>query len=728
MIKHTKYLLAFFISLSTLAGAQVSTHLECHGKIPAEFTTPSQEKAKIAIANDSILHDKFSLSRRQQREFFVQSSYAIDRLLKSGKVLFNDSISMYVNSVLDEILKNDKNLRQELRLYVVKSPYVNAFATGNGIIFINIGLLAQLENEAQLAFILCHEIAHYTNKHSLDGFKEQIEIEKGKGDYRAQSVEDKLLSQSNFSKMQELDADETGFNRYLKTGYAPLEADEVFFVLKFAHLPFDEIEFENNFIANKYYPLKDDVLLSELTPVSFDDEDDKYSTHPNISTRRMQLAPVLNANKKDGKEYLVSETQFKKLQKKARYEMTSLFLSSQRYASALYNAFLLEKIYPGNAENEIFKTEAMIGLSEYKNAYELDEVCTYYQDLEGQSQQLNHIVLRLTSLDMNIYAVYNAFAGLKKFENNKYLKKLCINAMVNLIADHNVNLFDFKKMVETPVDSTEDATEVKDEPKNKYDKLKSEATLKESKPYIFAFSEYIEDPLFVKLFQRATKRNLKKTEYLKLAQKDRDTSLNLQKIIMTQPYYIKVTNKSEEGFLIEKSEQAMLQVLDLLPEMAEATAVNLDMMTPLLMESDDVERFNDYSTIKEWLIETAYKDTLNIPSSHQPEIEAIMEKYGTRYVGYTSFFTLKHRKANQIIRSTILGGVMALATQVPATGVPFLLYGIARPSTTTYCLFSVYDMETNQKIKTFFYEYQMSDRKFVIKSTLFNSIFKLKKK
>jgi predicted Zn-dependent protease len=44
---------------------------------------------------------------------------------------------------------------------------VNAFALPNGAIYLNVGLLARLENEAQLAHVLSHEIAHVVQRHSL---------------------------------------------------------------------------------------------------------------------------------------------------------------------------------------------------------------------------------------------------------------------------------------------------------------------------------------------------------------------------------------------------------------------------------------------------------------------------------------------------------------------------------------------------------------------------------
>src|SRR5688572_22382281 len=51
------------------------------------------------------------------------------------------------------------------RFHVVNSPDLNAFALPGGGIFITQGLLSQLTNEAQLAGVLGHEVAHVAARH-----------------------------------------------------------------------------------------------------------------------------------------------------------------------------------------------------------------------------------------------------------------------------------------------------------------------------------------------------------------------------------------------------------------------------------------------------------------------------------------------------------------------------------------------------------------------------------
>ena len=57
------------------------------------------------------------------------------------------------------------------RFYVIDDPVPNAFAFPNGMIFIHTGLLDIIENEAQLAAVLGHEIAHVTHEHGRERYE-----------------------------------------------------------------------------------------------------------------------------------------------------------------------------------------------------------------------------------------------------------------------------------------------------------------------------------------------------------------------------------------------------------------------------------------------------------------------------------------------------------------------------------------------------------------------------
>ena len=176
-----RLLIPVFFILSATAQLQDLSHnfqpLKSKGPLPSEFVTNVRE----VISQDIDDMKKRQESDRELKSNFVTASnYQIDRLLRSGNALVNDEVTNYVNEVADGLLKEDQTLRKKLKIYTLKSSVVNAYSYDKGYVFINIGLLAQLESEAQLAFVLSHEICHFTKQHHINGFMRNTRIDKGR--------------------------------------------------------------------------------------------------------------------------------------------------------------------------------------------------------------------------------------------------------------------------------------------------------------------------------------------------------------------------------------------------------------------------------------------------------------------------------------------------------------------------------------------------------------------
>ncbi|HSU75676.1 MAG TPA: M48 family metalloprotease [Burkholderiales bacterium] len=56
----------------------------------------------------------------------------------------------------------------DIRVYLVRTPYFNASMAPNGMMQVWTGLMLRVDNEAQLAAVLGHEIGHYMERHSLE--------------------------------------------------------------------------------------------------------------------------------------------------------------------------------------------------------------------------------------------------------------------------------------------------------------------------------------------------------------------------------------------------------------------------------------------------------------------------------------------------------------------------------------------------------------------------------
>ncbi|HEY2932012.1 MAG TPA: M48 family metalloprotease [Acidobacteriota bacterium] len=113
---------------------------------------------------------------------------------------------------------------------ILDTSAVNAFAAPGGFIHITRGALASMKNEAELAGVLGHEIAHITQKHSINAIQTMNVTEFGQGEVNLTSnprllnmAVDKIvdLLLRGYSQSQELESDAVGLRLAFKAGYDP---------------------------------------------------------------------------------------------------------------------------------------------------------------------------------------------------------------------------------------------------------------------------------------------------------------------------------------------------------------------------------------------------------------------------------------------------------------------------------------------------------------------------
>jgi predicted Zn-dependent protease len=125
----------------------------------------------------------------------------------------------------------------EYTFKVVQDKDINAFSVPGGFIYVNSGLLENVESDDELAGVLAHEIAHAAHRHLVTLMRERSKVDMytlpillaavlGKSrDAGSLVVTSQLVSTaltSGWSVKAELDADHTGFQYLLKSNYHPV--------------------------------------------------------------------------------------------------------------------------------------------------------------------------------------------------------------------------------------------------------------------------------------------------------------------------------------------------------------------------------------------------------------------------------------------------------------------------------------------------------------------------
>lgn len=149
-------------------------------------------------------------------------------LISSGraKIYKNQSINSYVNQIGQRLAKTSQRPNLPYTFQVVDDDSINAFATTGGYVYVNTGLIAAADNEAELASVIGHEIGHIVARHALEQMKQRA-ISQGllsaAGLDRSNAIQigvELAISRPN-SRADELEADRFGLENMIQANYAP---------------------------------------------------------------------------------------------------------------------------------------------------------------------------------------------------------------------------------------------------------------------------------------------------------------------------------------------------------------------------------------------------------------------------------------------------------------------------------------------------------------------------
>lgn len=181
-----------------------------------------------------------------ERRIWTRSEEEQQRLNRTAHLYGDAGLEGYLSSVLKRVTPAEVKQGPELNVRVLKNPLLNAFAYPNGVIYVHTGMLAQMDNEAQLATLLAHELTHVTHRHTVQQFRNLQNkaafastigvLAAPFGAYGAIvsliGTVGVVAAVSGYSQEHELEADREGLARMVDAGYDPREAPKLFAHLK----------------------------------------------------------------------------------------------------------------------------------------------------------------------------------------------------------------------------------------------------------------------------------------------------------------------------------------------------------------------------------------------------------------------------------------------------------------------------------------------------------------
>jgi predicted Zn-dependent protease len=113
---------------------------------------------------NSGLFAKMSMSIEKEVALGRQVSAEIDR---QAKLIDDPIITEYINRVGQNVV-NHSDAKVPFTIKVIDTDEVNAFALPGGFFYVNKGLILAADNEAEVAGVMAHEIAHVAARHYVE--------------------------------------------------------------------------------------------------------------------------------------------------------------------------------------------------------------------------------------------------------------------------------------------------------------------------------------------------------------------------------------------------------------------------------------------------------------------------------------------------------------------------------------------------------------------------------
>ena len=353
--------------------------------IAASFTTAAQLQPVFNFLQDDTVLKKNYFEKAVQQKTAAINSLAkehkddykriyesrfkeIEELLTSSRSLTATEAHNYLQSIVQKIITANPELKGlELRVIFSRDCWPNAYSMGEGTIAVNAGLLVFMANEAELVFVLCHELSHYYLDHSGKAIKKYVEtvnsedLQKelkrlSKEEFRVNQQLGKITQSLVFdsrshSRNNEAEADRQAFRFMKNTGYdcnaiiSTLQLlDEVDDSSLFKPLNIEQAFSFNEYPFKKKWIQKESAIFSQLgeeNSLLSKNEKDSLKTHPDCSKRISLLQDSIKAIGNSGKLFQVNESLFKQLRKDFIAEITERCYNGKNLSRNLYYSILL---------------------------------------------------------------------------------------------------------------------------------------------------------------------------------------------------------------------------------------------------------------------------------------------------------------------------------------------------------------------------------------------------
>jgi len=592
--------------------------LQSKGPVPEDFSIETSQKIKNA-GNER----RGDLTAKEQKVFVEQVNYTIDELLKSGLVTYGDDVTNYVQSIGDRRTASDEDLKGKLRFYTLNTNEANAFSTDQGMVFVTTGLIAQMTNEAQLAFVLAHEIIHYQEEHVLDLYDYVT-------DNKSLSYGEKVRFFSKYSRDNEFEADKLGVKLYHSAGYASSEITKTFDVLIYSYLPFEEIPLDKTYFNTGQLFVPTEMFKTEHNEITARQRyNDQYTSHPNVAKRIEALEKEIARYSDWGTVLNYPEQSFTYIRNICRFEFLLNDVYEDKSVESLYSIYILEREFPDSRFLRLCKAQIWLELmkeeEQQKPAGPYAIMSNFHgRNFEGEIAAMDQFLNDLPDEGKVALGLRFIYDAREKDTTDALLNRMWLKAVevAALNSEFEIDQFsestfqqaivkmeEAKKAQEADTNSTTQRWDKYETIKNRRSGLTFDSGIDSSKFYLYSIADLVTDSVFMKQFEdseeKAREKELEDEDFLTMTDAEQSEMLvekyqdrlrlDLDTVLLVNPFVTET--RGYKGVDFRKSDKLETTLLEAVDNVSRDLGLTVNRLDRTELKSMTTQQYNDLALI-----------------------------------------------------------------------------------------------------------------------------------
>ncbi|WP_228448295.1 MULTISPECIES: M48 family metalloprotease [unclassified Chryseobacterium] len=114
----------------------------------------------------------------EMSKMYKEFGTEFENQVKNKDFVFKSEFDIVIKSLVERLRKNNPKVSRDLKILIAKDNTPNAYCLADGTFVINMGLYNWMDNEAQLAGVISHELGHKIEEHTLKSVLNIVEQNK----------------------------------------------------------------------------------------------------------------------------------------------------------------------------------------------------------------------------------------------------------------------------------------------------------------------------------------------------------------------------------------------------------------------------------------------------------------------------------------------------------------------------------------------------------------------